>query len=386
MIILALKMLFGDRGKFVAMVAGVFFSAMVITQQSSIFIGLMTRTFGFITDTNLPDLWVMDARVQYVDDIKPMQDTQLLRVRGVEGVGWAVPLYKGLLKARLSDGRFQNCNVIGIDDATLIGAPVRMVKGRIEDLRKSDAVIVDAVAARTRLALPPAVPGGARIPLKLGDAIELNDRRAVVVGFAETTRTFQSQPVVYTTYSRALRYAPSERRLLSFILVKAKPGVDPKVVAQNISETTGLGAFTSDEFKDITVSFFMTSTGIPINFGLAVVLAFIVGTAIVGQTFYTFTNENLKYFGTLRAMGASPFSLVLMILVQAAVVGGIGYGLGVGAASLFQYIATGSELAFRLVWQILAISGAAVFLVCAISALLSARKLLKLEPAIVFKG
>jgi hypothetical protein len=59
---------------------------------------------------------VMDPKVQFIDDIKPLQDTQLLRVRGVEGVDWAVPLYKGLLKARLSNGnlvvfQFGSCSL-----------------------------------------------------------------------------------------------------------------------------------------------------------------------------------------------------------------------------------------------------------------------------------
>ena len=44
----------------------------------------------------------------------------------------------------------------------------------------------------------------------------------------------------------------------------------------------------------------MEKTGIPINFGITVVLGFIVGTAIAGQTFYLFTVENLKQFGRSR--------------------------------------------------------------------------------------
>ena len=52
----------------------------------------MTRTYSAITDLRLPDVWVMDPKVQFIDDIKPMQSTKLLNVRGVEGVEWAVPL------------------------------------------------------------------------------------------------------------------------------------------------------------------------------------------------------------------------------------------------------------------------------------------------------
>ena len=64
-------------------------------------------------------------------------------------------------------------------------------------------------------------------------------------------------------------------------------------------------------------------------------MGFIVGTAIAGQTFYLFTLENLKQFGALKAMGVSNCRLMRMILLQARVVGVIGYGLGVGLAALF---------------------------------------------------
>lgn len=299
---IALKMLVRNSGKFIALVAGVFFAAFVITQQSSIFTGLMARTFGFLTDTSQPDLWVMDSKVQFVDDTKPLQDTALLQVRGVSGVEWAVPLYKGLLRARLHNGTFQNCNVIGLDDATLVGGPPEMVVGSLADLRRSDGVIVDEAGANKRLAKEPLKSGDPLIPLVVGDVLELNDNRAVVVGIARVTRTFQSQPVIYTTYSRARRFAPRERKLLSFVLVKAQPGIDLHELARRITTRTGLAAYTNSEFKSTTLSYFLRNTGIPINFGIAVGLGFIVGMAIVGQTFYSFILENLRYLGILKAM------------------------------------------------------------------------------------
>src|SRR5258708_39244531 len=149
---IAIKMLVGDRAKYLGIIMGLTFASLLITQQASIFVGLMTRTYGFVTDTGLPDVWVMDPKVQFIDDIKPLQDTMLLRVRGIEGVRWAMPLYKGLLKARLQNGNFQTCNVIGLDDATLVGGPPQMVDGQISDLRRSEGVIVDEVGAGDKLA------------------------------------------------------------------------------------------------------------------------------------------------------------------------------------------------------------------------------------------
>ena len=133
---IALKMLIGDRGKYLGIIMGLSFASLLITQQSAIFTGLMTRTYGAITDLSQPDIWVMDPKVLFIDDVKPLQDTELYRVRGIPGVEWAVPLYKGLLKARLENGNFQICNVLGLDDATLIGGPPATASG-IRDVRGS---------------------------------------------------------------------------------------------------------------------------------------------------------------------------------------------------------------------------------------------------------
>jgi putative ABC transport system permease protein len=383
---IALKMLLGDRAKYLGIIMGLTFASLLITQQSAIFVGLMARTFGPITDLGLPDVWVMDPKVQFIDDIKPLQDTVLTRIRGVEGVAWAVPLYKGLLKARLPDGTFQTCNVLGLDDATLVGGPPRMIEGRIEDLRRTDAVIVDEAGAAGKLSRPPDHPGGPRRPLRVGDTLELNDHRAYVVGLCTVSRTFQSQPVVYTTYSRATLFAPRERKLLSFVLVKAREGGDHQELCDRITQTTGLAAWTKQDFEKLTVRYFMKYTGIPINFGIAVLLGFVIGTAIAGQTFYNFTLDNLRHFGALKAMGSSNAQLLGMILLQSLVVGLIGYGLGVGGAALFGRLTRNTEVAFRLPAPLLAITAGAITSICLFAAFLSIRKVMRLEPAIVFKS
>jgi putative ABC transport system permease protein len=386
MYLIAIKMLVGDRGKYLGIIMGLTFASLLITQQSSIFTGLMTRTYSFIGDLSQPDIWVMDPKVQYIDDSKPLQDTELFRIRGVKGVEWAVPLYKGLLKVRLESGTFQVCNVLGIDDATLIGGPPQMIQGSLSDLRQQDAIIVNDVGANTRLAKRPTGPGAKPIPLKVGDTLEINDHRAVVVGICKVSRTFQSQPVIYTTYSRATSFAPRERKLLSFVLVKAGSREDPKALTERIRKNTGFAAYTAQEFKDLSYRYYVKNTGIPINFGIAVALGFLIGTAIAGQTFYSFTLENLRYFGTLKAMGATNGILLRMILLQALMVGALGYGLGVGGASLFGYVLGGTELSFRLTKDLLFLSAGAITVIIIFSALISIRKVMRLEPAIVFKA
>ncbi len=383
---IALKMLVGNRGKFLAMLFGVALTAFIITQQTSIFVGLMSRTVGFLFDTPQPDLWVVDPKVQFIDDIKPLQDTKLLQVRGVTGVEWALPLYKGTLRARLPNGTFQTCNVIGIDDATLVAGPPTMIEGTLSDLRRADAVIVDEAGAYGKLAKPGKNPGDPKIPLKVGDVLELNDNRAIVVGIARTTRTFQSQPVIYTTYSRATRFAPRERKLLSFILVKVKDGENPDVIAKRITKQSDLAAYTRPEFKSLTIRYFMKYTGIPINFGMAVGLGFLIGVAIVGQTFFSFILDNMRYLGILKAMGATNGLLFIMIVLQTALVGALGCGIGMGIASLTSILAKNSELAFYMPWQIPVFTVAATALITLLTTMISLWKVLRLEPGIVFRS
>jgi putative ABC transport system permease protein len=85
-------------------------------------------------------------------------------------------------------------------------------------------------------------------------------------------------------------------------------------------------------------------------------------------------------------MGAGNGMLLKMILLQAVLVGTIGYGLGVGLASLFGRLTTGSELAFFLPWRLLGFTALAVMPICVLSAFLSIKRVIKLEPAVVFKG
>jgi putative ABC transport system permease protein len=294
-------------------------------------------------------------------------------------------MYKGSLPVRLSDGTYQTCVVIGLDDETLIGGPPEMLQGKISDLRHYQGVIVDTVGASGKLART--LPDGTRRPLSVGDELELNDNRAVVVGICRVTQTFQANPVIYMTYSQATLNAPGQRMLLSFVAAKAKPGEDLRALCNRISKITHLRAYTRDDFKTLTFWYYLKYTGMPVNFLTAVLLGFIVGVTISGQTFYNFTLDNLRYFGTLKAMGATNPTLLCMILLQSSVVGAIGYGLGVGAASTWGLLLSGrTQLAFKLPWPLLVISAVAVMAICLGSAALSIRKVMTLEPAVVFRS
>jgi putative ABC transport system permease protein len=311
-----------------------------------------------------------------------MPETKLLRARGIEGISWAVPLYKGNVRVRTADGNFQNAIMIGLDDSTLIGGPNNMVTGKVSDLRQADAVIVDVNGAK-RL-LQGDIDRTDR-SVGIGDTLEINDRRAVVVGLTNATRTFGSQPVIYTTYSRAMRFSPGERLKLTFILAGLKDGANVKNVMRDLVDTTGLKAMTAKEFKDITLNYVLKNTGMPINFGVSVAMGFLIGSLIAGMLFFNFLQDNIRQFGALKAMGASNGTLTRMIVIQALFAGMTGWGIGVGLAAAFGYSIQNSIMAFKMSWHILVLSGVSVLLIVTVAALISIRKVIKLEPAIVFK-
>lgn len=384
MLRLALIMLVNERGKYFGIVAALSFTAFMMVQQPAIFLGILSRSTAIITELPIVDLWVVDPKVENVDDAKPLQDTQLYRIKGITGVAWAVPLFRGAIKARLADGNYVACQIIGIDDASLIGGPPQIVQGSLTDLRKSDAVLVDAASARGRLAQPGAA--GLTTPLGVGSTIELNERRATIVGLHLGTPSFQSQPVIYTTYSRAKAFLSSERKILSFVLVKLKQPSDAQRVAADIRKYTGLAAFTSEEFRTLSKEFFLFKSGIFINFAISSVIAFAIGGGIAGQTFYNFTLDHLRYFGVLKAMGATNRLLLAMIGLQALTAAAFGFGIGIGAVSLFGSGSKSSPIAFELNLWLVAASAAAVILISLLAAALSARPVIRLEPAAVFRG
>ena len=119
----ALKMLTGDRAKYLGIVFGVAFATLLMAQQTSIFVGVMLRTTSQIRDVADAGIWVMDPATRYVEEVRPLPDTDLERVRGVPGVAWAVPYSRALVQARVEDGSVRQVLVLGLDDATLVGGP-----------------------------------------------------------------------------------------------------------------------------------------------------------------------------------------------------------------------------------------------------------------------
>ena len=375
---IAIRMLTGDRVKFLGLLFGVAFSTLLITQQLTIFVNLLLRGAAPVNEVSTADIWVMDRSGRTTDVTLPMPSTALDRVRGVPGVAWAAPIIRSGATVRTPEGDLEPVSVIGVDDATLIGLPRTMLQGHPDALSDPDAVFIDDVGSRKLF------PNGGAV----GTRLELNDQRAVIRGIVDADPSFTSTVILYTRYSNALNYLPGTRNRLSFVLARAAPGRDPQAVAGAIEQATGLRARTRDTFARDGVQYIIDNTGIPINFGITVALGFIVGVAIVGLTFSLFIRDNIKQFGALKAIGVTNGKLRLMVAAQSGMVGLIGYGLGIILAVMFIYGgASGSDAfkGFYTPWQIPVITAVVVIVMILLTGFIALRTVLKTEPAEVFR-
>jgi putative ABC transport system permease protein len=66
-------------------------------------------------------------------------------------------------------------------------------------------------------------------------------------------------------------------------------------------------------------------------------------------------------------------------------VGTVGYGLGVGLACVTGTIFNQGMLAFNMTWQIPVAGGIAVITCCLLAGVLGMIRVMRLEPAVVFK-
>ena len=377
MISLALKMLIGNRASCIGVIFGIFLATLLISQQSAIFLGLVARSYRVVTDISEPTIWVMDPVTESEDKLRSMPIGYLDVVRGVPGVEWAVPLSSTLVPVITPAGKFDICQFYGIDDATLIGAPTNMIKGAVLDLRREGGVIVDVYSANTILAKPSSK--GKKTPLMLGDSLEINGKRSVVVGICDVTQGFYPQPIIYSSFSQFQSFVPGMADRMSFVLAKSNPGANINTVCDSISSYPGLRAMTRDQFQDRIMRFFL-GTGILINFGLSVALGIIIGFSIAGQIFYIMTLENITYYALIKAVGGNEKMIFRMIISQAALVGIIGYALGIGVTVLWGIAIKHTSLAFLFPWQLLLFSFGIVLLICIFTAALSIQKVFRADP------
>jgi putative ABC transport system permease protein len=373
---IAIKMLQDDVAKFIGLVLGVAFATLLVTNQGGIFASILQQSTKAIDEFTDVDVWVMKPEVESIDTGIAIPYVLLGRVRSVTGVDWALPFYISGGRLKTEHGLRRNVTIYGVDDQSFFGLPKEMILGDPNDLVEPESIVLDVAAYRSYF------PDQA---LRLGDIVEIGSRRSRIVGLCVSNWT----GVVYTRLSNALLLEGQPGKMTTFMLVKAKAGSDPEELAQMITNLTGLKAETRASFSTKTINYMYKTSGMIEAFGTTIIIGLFVGAVIVGQTFSMFVNDNLKQFAALKAIGVSNYTILYMLFLQSLLVTVIGFGLGAGASASIFGLMDSQESALRgmvIPWYLLVgaalLDGCIVIVACWVSA----RKILFVDPAIIYRG
>lgn len=243
--------------------------------------------------------------------------------------------------------------------------------------------------------------------IELGDTVTLaGDREVEIVGFVEDTM-FLQQPTVWVPqdlWSRVRASAFPEagwsEALVGAAVVRTAAGADHDEVATAIVDELAdldddVVALMDDEdaVDGIAVDAVPMQTaldaipGVDVQrstFAVIVALAVAVVGVVMGLLFALLVAERRPVLSTLRAVGATPMTLVVMLLTQVAAYWMVAAGGGtIATLALARVVPEAMPLALRP--SVVAAIAAALLAASAIGATVALRRVIRLDPATVMQ-
>ena len=374
---LARKLLFHDRLRFVVAIAGVSVSVMLVLVQVGLYFGFM-NTASSIIDASGADIWVGKKGNESFEFASPFDERTYYKVASVPGVAHAERVLMSFAQFKLDDGGDLGVQVVGIETgpghAPLLG-PWNVVAGEPSRLAEPGAVAIDR-SEYAKLHID-----------QLDHRTEIAGVRAQVVAFTSGIRSFTTSPIVFTDIKTARSFLPQlADEPVTYVLVKVAPGIAIPDVIARINELPHLAAYTTSEMSQRTQSYWSSRTGVGAGFFTTAVLGVIVGFVVVGQILYSGTLQYLKEYGTLKAMGARNLAVVRVILWQAMISAALGFVAGGGLAVVMRAAMAKANLTVALSPGLYFATAIVTVAMCSFASLLSIVKVLRLDPASVFKG
>jgi putative ABC transport system permease protein len=215
----------------------------------------------------------------------------------------------------------------------------------------------------------------------------LNSRKMVVTGMFSLGSSFflNSGNVVTSDVTYAELFGTESLQQVAIGAIYVKPGTDLMALKLGIEKNVpGMKTFTREELKQKEIDFQNENpSGVIFQFGAA--MGFIVGIAIVYQVLYSDISDHLSEYATLKAIGYSGRSLLIVIFQEALLLAVLGYIPGFAASvGMYQLLTVLTKL--ELVMEIgLALTVFSLTLaMCLISAAIASNKLRSADPADVF--
>ncbi|TAG08091.1 MAG: ABC transporter permease [Verrucomicrobia bacterium] len=377
MIALAIQMLRHDGAKFLTMVLAVALAAFLTQNQASFLVAFLSMTGSQIRDVREADLWVMEPDTECFDQAKPLKETAVQTVRGFPGVEWALPFLKVDTNARTESGKLSVITLIGVPEESRVGEPIMQI-GDATEIYQRDSAVID--------------PGGMSLlypgqNFRPGMKIRIHDEWLTLRGVSMASPPFTGFPIVHVSHATAMRLNRAETRNTTFVVARLAAGANAAKVTKEIAQSTGWKALTREQFEAASWKFY-SDQGVPNLFYITITVGLIVGIAFTGQTFLMFVKENARAFTTLKVLGFTHPQLAVMMFAQASLV--VVLGLSIGTAMVVATTELAKTLPFfrglYLPWEVTLTCCSIIGCVTVMAAGMSFYKVLKLQPADVFRA
>lgn len=369
---IGVRMMFHDRLKLAGTLFGVVFAVVLGNFQVGTFMALLFKNRMFV-DNAVVDVWITPPGTRQFQAGTPLTDTHLNRARSIEGVAWAEPLILQAAQLELPNGGSEPVSLIGTRAPRFAGGPWNLVSGSRDALLAPGGVIFED-AEREKF-------GG----LNLGSVRELSGHKVQAVGFTWGLLPFApAYAFAEQGLAREVTRFPAGKH--SFVLVGVKPGVDAKEVRARLqAELPDTKVMTREEYLHETLVYILTATQIGMSFGTSTLMGLLVGLITVALSMFSSVVDNMRQFGTLKAIGSSMVDLSLLLFVQALVYGVVGSLIGLGLMAGMVQGMRNPQLTPILPSISIGITFASMAGVCVFASVLALLRLRQLEPAMVFR-
>ncbi len=369
-----LRMALHDRMKFTAALIGVVFAVLLSNQQAATFLAIVNRNVMVVDANPDVDIWITPPQTEILQPGKLLSQAPLDQARGMPGVAWAEPILIGGATISRPEGGSEQAVLIGTRGPAWRGGPFNVVAGSRDALAEPDSMIFED-SDREKF-------GG----LNLGSVREVNGRRIKVVGFTWGLVPFGPSSYAFADFDLARELMHTDADQSSVILVGVKPGVDRALVARELQKRMGTEQVsTSDEFRRTLVDYMLTKTPIGVVLGSSTVIGLLVGFVMVALTMFSAVLDNLREFGTLKALGATTLDLVGLLWAQAIVYGLLGAVVGSVLVGRVAVATRSAQIAMQLPPELLLATAGIAVLLCLVTSSVAVLRVRSIEPAMVFR-
>ena len=375
-----------QKGQTIAAILGIAFTAILLFMQIGFRSGFL-ESLVQLPSSYQSEVFLMSASTETILRPITFSERRLYQALAFKEVESVTPIYLAEVLWKNPQNKALFIRGIKVIAFPLTSSVIDLpgLKDNLDKLKINDVFLLDE---KSRPELAPVVSKIKEKGIVITE-IKTNDglKRIEVVGLFQLGANTVFNGSVITSDSNFLHIFGRNKEEINLGLIKLKPGVDPqKIISQ-------MESYFPDDVKILTKSDLIAQEkkfyeygsplGLIFRFGLSG--AIIVGTIILYQILYQKISTFIKDYATLKAIGYSHNSLVIIVLEETSILAFLGYIPGfIISCLMYELLAKDTSLKFEMTFNVAITVLLLICLICFISGLIAVRKLKEAEPADIF--